>query len=155
MSQQGVKARYVDTQAYVSVMRDLVNEGKEVSMLVSGSSMSPFLIHYRDTIYFARPERELRAGDMVFYQRDDGQFIMHRIIRVRRDGCYDIVGDNQTEIERGVRRDQIFAIITRVKRKGKWIMPGDFWWVFFAHVWRRMIPVRRVVARSYAILKKQ
>lgn len=154
MERGSVNGRYVDTKEYVSVMRDLVNEGKEVSMLVAGSSMSPFLIHYRDTIYFAKPERALRAGDMVFYQRDNGQFIMHRIIRVRRDGCYDIVGDNQTEIERGVRRDQIFAIITKVKRKGKWIGPGDFWWVFFAQVWRRIIPVRRTIARCYAAIKK-
>lgn len=154
MEQRSVKGRYVDTKEYVSVMRDLVNEGKEVSMLVAGSSMSPFLVHYRDTIYFARPDRALRSGDMVFYQRDNGQFIMHRIIKVRRDGCYDIVGDNQTEIERGVRRDQIFAVITKVKRKGKWICPGNFWWEFFAHVWRRIIPFRRVIARIYAVLNK-
>lgn len=154
MEQQSVNARYVDTQEYVSVMRKLVNEGKEVSMLVAGSSMSPFLIHYRDTIFFAKPQRPLRAGDMVFYQRDNGQFIMHRIIKVRRDGCYDIVGDNQTEIEQGVRRDQIFALITKVKRKGKWIAPGDFWWVFFAHVWRRLIPVRHIIAKGYAFVRK-
>lgn len=154
MKQQSVSGRYVDSQEYISVLRDLVNDGKEVSMLVAGSSMSPFLIHYRDTICFARPERQLRPGDMVFYQRDNGQFIMHRIIKVRRDGCCDIVGDNQTQIERGVRRDQIFALITKVKRKGKWIGPGDFWWVFFAHVWRRLIPVRHVIAKGYAFVRK-
>lgn len=154
MEQQNINARCVDTREYVSVLRELVNEGKEVSMLISGSSMSPFLIHGRDMIFFAKPQRPLRVGDMVFYQRDSGQFVMHRIIKVRRDGCYDIVGDNQTQIERGVRRDQIFALITKVKRKGKWIGPGDFWWVFFAHVWRRLIPVRHVIARGYAFVKK-
>ena len=89
----------------------------------------------------------------MFYQRDNGQFIMHRIVKARRDGSYDIVGDNQTEIERGVRRDQIFAVVTKVKRKGRWIRPGDFWWEFFAHVWRRIIPLRRMIAKGYARLK--
>ena len=34
--------------------------------LIAGSSMSPFLCHNRDYIYFTRPDRELRRGDMVF-----------------------------------------------------------------------------------------
>ena len=151
MEQQRVAARLVDTAEYVGVLRGLVEEGHEVSMLVSGSSMSPFLIHLRDTIYFKKPDRPLRAGDIVFYQRDSGQYVMHRILRVRGD-VYDIIGDAQTEVERGVRRDQIFAIITRVKRKGKLIGPGNFWWTFFARVWTKLIPLRPLIAWAYARL---
>ncbi|MBP3522449.1 MAG: S24/S26 family peptidase [Clostridia bacterium] len=151
MEQQRVAARLVDTAEYVGVLRGLVEEGHEVSMLVSGSSMSPFLIHLRDTIYFKKPDRPLRAGDIVFYQRDSGQYVMHRILRARGD-VYDIIGDAQTEVERGVRRDQIFAIITRVKRKGKLIGPGDFWWTFFARVWTKLIPLRPLIAWAYARL---
>ena len=151
MEQQRVAARLVDTAEYVGVLRGLVEEGHEVSMLVSGSSMSPFLIHLRDTIYFKKPDRPLRAGDMVFYHRDSGQYVMHRILRVRGD-AYDIIGDAQTEVERGVRRDQIFAVITRIRRKGKLIGPGDFWWTFFARVWTKLIPLRPLIARAYARL---
>ena len=151
MEQQKVAARWVDTAEYVSVLRGLVEEGHEVSMLVSGSSMSPFLIHLRDTIYFKKPDRPLRAGDIVFYQRDSGQYVMHRILRVRGD-AYDIIGDAQIEVERGVRRDQIFAVITRIRRKGKLIGPGDFWWTFFARVWTKLIPLRPLIARAYARL---
>ena len=151
MEQKKPAARLVDTAEYVGVLRGLVEEGHEVSMLVSGSSMSPFLIHLRDTIYFKQPDRPLRAGDIVFYQRDSGQYVMHRILRVRGD-VYDIVGDAQVLVERGVRRDQIFAIITRVKRKGKFIAPGDFWWTFFARVWTKLIPLRPLIAWAYAHL---
>lgn len=151
MERQKVAARLVDTAEYVGVLRGLVEEGHEVSMLVSGSSMSPFLIHLRDTIYFRKPDRPLRAGDIVFYQRDSGQYVMHRILRVRGD-VYDIIGDAQIEVERGVRRGQIFAVITRVKRKGKLIGPGDFWWAFFARVWTKLIPLRPLIARAYARL---
>ena len=151
MEQQRVAARLVDTAEYVGVLRGLVEEGHEVSMLVSGSSMSPFLIHLRDTIYFKKPDRPLRAGDIVFYQRDSGQYVMHRILRVRGD-AYDIIGDAQIEVERGVRRDQIFAVITRIRRKGKLIGPGDFWWTFFARVWTKLIPLRPLIAWAYARL---
>ena len=141
--------RKIDTRAYVSVLRELVEQGQEVSMLISGSSMAPFLIHERDSICFKQPERPLRKGDMVFYQRDNGQFVMHRICNVKPEGYY-IVGDAQTIIEGPVREDQIFAVITKVKRKGKWIEPGDFWWEFFEHVWIHMIPMRRNIMKIYA-----
>ncbi len=45
----------------------------------------------------------------------------------RKRTRYYIVGDAQTQIEGPVRRDQIFARITKVKRKGRILQPGDFW----------------------------
>lgn len=140
--------RVVDTREYVSVLREIAESGKVVSLRIAGSSMSPFLAHGRDYIYFTKPDRELRAGDMVFYQRRNGQYVMHRICRVKLDGYY-IVGDAQTEIEGPVGRDQIFALITKVKRKDRIIQPGDFWWEFFEHVWIRMIPLRRPAVLLY------
>ena len=141
--------KVVDTREYVGMLKELTEEGREVSMLIAGSSMSPFLIHERDMIYFKKPDRELKKGDMVFFQRRSGQFIMHRIWKVRPVGYY-IVGDAQTQIEGPVERDQIFARITKVRRKGKWLEPGDFWWEFFEHVWLHMIPLRHVLMRWYA-----
>ena len=143
--------REVDTQEYVSVLKELVEEGHHVSLLISGSSMSPFLIHHRDTIYFKKPDRELKVGDMVFYRRGNGKYIMHRIRRIRPEGFY-MIGDAQTEIEGPLQREQIFGLITAVERKGKRIQPGDFWWEFFARVWLRIIPLRGLINRIYNAL---
>lgn len=143
--------KQVDTREYVSVLREIAEEGKVVSMLIAGSSMAPFLCHNRDYIYFTKPERELRRGDMVFYQRDSGRYVMHRIYRVKPDGYY-MVGDAQTQIEGPLRREQIFAVITQVKRAGKMIRPGDFWWEFFEHIWIRIVPARRIVTALYGML---
>lgn len=146
-------AKVVDTREYVSVLRGIAEEGKIVSMLIAGSSMSPFLCHNRDYIYFTKPGRELRRGDMVFYQRDTGQYVMHRIYKIKKDGYY-MTGDAQKEIEGPLRRDQIFALIIKVKRKGKILEPGDFWWEFFEHVWIRVVPLRRILARLYGVGKR-
>ena len=146
--------RVVDTKEYVDVLRGLTEEGKEVSMLVAGSSMNPFLIHYRDMIFFKKPDRKLRRGDMVFYQRETGQYVMHRILRVRPEGLY-IVGDAQTEIEGPVQPGQVFAVITRVKRKGKMICPDDFWWKFFEGPWLVILPLRPVIMRLFALLRRR
>lgn len=145
-----MQIKQVDTREYVSVLRDIAEEGKVVSMLIAGSSMAPFLCHNRDYIYFTKPGREPRRGDMVFYQRDSGQYVMHRVYKVKPDGFY-MVGDGQTQIEGPLRRDQIFALITQVKRKGKLICTGDFWWEFFEHVWIRIVPLRGAVTALYGI----
>ena len=146
--------RTLDTREYVSTLRELVQQGETVSMLISGNSMAPFLCSRRDYIYFRSPDRPMRRGDIVFYERDNGQFVVHRIIRVHREADgrrrFDITGDNQSELE-SVREDQIFGLIFAVERKGKKIVPGDFWWEFFARVWTRIIPFRRAVKRLYGL----
>ena len=143
--------RELDTAAYVGTLKALVEEGHEVSLLISGSSMAPFLVHHRDTIFFKAPDRELKPGDMVFYQRSRGQYVMHRIRFVKADGYY-LIGDGQQITEGPIAREQIFALVTAVKRKGKVIRPGDFWWEFFARVWLHIIPLRGIISRLYAKL---
>lgn len=144
--------RELDTQAYVGALKELVEEGHEVSLRIAGSSMAPFLVHQRDTIFFRKPHRELRVGDMVFYRRRNGQYVMHRIVRIR-DGGYYLVGDAQQEIEGPLDRCQIFALVTAVERKGRLLRPGSFWWEFFARVWLRMIPMRRWIMKVYGKLR--
>lgn len=145
--------KQVDTYEYVSVLKELVEEGREVSMIISGSSMSPFLCHERDRVFFKAPDRPLRVGDMVFFQRRSGQYVLHRICRIK-DGSYYIVGDAQTAIEGPVAREQIFALVTKVQRKGRILAPGDFWWEFFARVWGRFIPLRPVLSQIYGLIRK-
>lgn len=145
--------KQVDTYEYVSVLKELVEEGREVSMIISGSSMSPFLCHERDRVFFKAPDRPLRVGDMVFFQRRSGQYVLHRICRIK-DGSFYIVGDAQTAIEGPVAREQIFALVTKVQRKGRILAPGDFWWEFFARVWLRLIPLRPVLSRIYGLIRK-
>lgn len=145
--------KVLDTYEYISALRELTEAGQEVSIVIAGNSMSPFMVHERDKICFKKPDRPLKKGDMVFYQRDNGQFIMHRILRVR-DGCYDIVGDAQIDIEKEIRDDQIFAIVTKVCRKGKWIGPGDLWWNFFEKIWINLVPYRKKIMAIYAKIMK-
>ncbi|MEE0884829.1 MAG: S24/S26 family peptidase [Faecalimonas sp.] len=146
--------RTVDTNEYVSVLRELVEQEKEVGLLIAGNSMSPFLVHQRDTICFRKPDKKLRRGDMVFYQRENGHYIMHRIYKVCPEGYY-MVGDAQVAIEGPLRAEQIFAIVTKVNRKGKWIGPNDLWWRFFAHVWIRIVPMRRMILKGYSVLTRR
>ena len=143
--------REIDTIAYISTLREIIQTGKDVSLIISGSSMAPFLVHHRDSILIGKPIRDLRRGDMVFYERESGQFVMHRIRKVRREGLY-LIGDGQTETEGPLNQDRVFAIVKEVHRKGKWIGPKDKWWIFFSTFWLWMIPLRPFFLKLYSFV---
>lgn len=144
--------KIVDIHAYLPVLMDLVAQGQSVTLTITGSSMTPFLVHGRDQIRFQKPDRPLRRGDMAFFQRRNGDYIMHRVCRVSPGGYY-FVGDGQQAVEGPIAPDQVFGLITQVCRKGRWIGPGDFWWDFFAGAWLTLLPCRPALRRLYGCVK--
>ena len=150
-------AKQVDTGEYLAALCGLIDEGHEVAIPVAGSSMTPFLGDGRDQVFVKKPWRPIRRGDIVLYRRGNGDFVLHRVYRVQKKGntaTYDLIGDAQKDVERGIQREQIFAVATRAKRKGKIIGSGNLYWWFFRYIWIRIIPLRRMLIQSYAVLNK-
>ena len=133
----------VRLQEYMEMIRALLEDGQEVSMIVTGNSMRPFLKHGRDKICMKKTDRKLRKGDIVFYRRENGQYVMHRILKCG-DQSYTLLGDGQIVPESGIRQEQIFARITKVQVRGKWIGPENFRWRFFEHIWIRFCGIRKL-----------
>ena len=151
-----MKRTILPPEVLLEEYRRILAEEPEVAALplvISGRSMTPFLIDGRDTVYLARLERPVRRGDMLLYQRSSGQYVLHRVWKAEKDGTFTMVGDAQTELEHGIREAQIIAIVTSVVRKGKSMAPGGFWWDFFEKVWIRMVPLRPLFWKAYSLLR--
>ena len=131
----------------------ILDEAETVPLVISGSSMSPFLIHGRDTVYLSKPRRPLKKGDMVLYQRHNGAYVLHRILKADHD-CCTMVGDAQTCPESGIQFHQIRAIVTAVCRKGRLLRSGCFVWDFFEKVWIRLVPLRPAMIRLYLLARR-
>ena len=142
-----MEPRIVDIDAYMPVLRELLAQGQSVSLTVTGESMSPFLRHGRDQIRLAAVTAPPQRGDMVFFRRRNGQYIMHRVLRRMPDGNYAIIGDGQQQVESPIAPEQIFAVVTQVCRKGGWLGPESFWWRFFAGPWLTLLPLRPLLRR--------
>lgn len=138
----------IDTKIYLSFLKETIEQNMDVSIVISGNSMSPFLVNQRDVIYLSKINRKLKKGDLVLYQRLSGQYVVHRIVKVKKSGYY-LAGDNQIAIEGPILDKQIFGLVTKVKRKGKWIEAGNFWWEFFEHVWIWVLPWRMIILKIY------
>lgn len=143
----------INTREYVSLLRQLVEEGHQVGMTIIGTSMEPFLKNKRDEIFFQKPQRELRTGDMVFYQRMDGKYVMHRICK-KKDTSYYMAGDHQKVLEGPIAEKQIFALITEVRRNGTLLNEKSFIWQFYAIVWRKLRPMRLVLLRIKGVFRR-
>ena len=142
------KLRIVDAQRLAESLLELVEQGETVPLVISGNSMSPFLVHGRDTIYLSRLTRTVKKGDALLYRRDDGAYIFHRVYKVEKDS-FTMVGDAQTELEPGIGPEQVIAIMTSAMRKGKKQAPGCFWWEFFEKVWINFVPQRKLLMAAY------
>lgn len=147
--------RFIDLNEYMPILMDLINEGKEIPLIASGSSMTPFIVHQRDTIFISKPKEPLKRGDMVFYQRKNGQYVMHRIHHLNKNNELFIIGDAQMEIEGPIQQEQVFGIIHKIKRKDKIIQKNSFWWFFFEKIWIRIVPIRKYIIMIYTKFMKK
>lgn len=140
------KVKVAAPEQIMEPLLGLLEETETVPLVITGSSMTPFLVHGRDTVYLSRPEEPFRRGDMLLYRRNSGAYVLHRVYRVEGER-FTMVGDAQTVLEPGIRREQILARVTAVRRKGKLLRSGSFWWEFFEKIWIRLVPVRPLLWR--------
>lgn len=147
------KVRVVEPEILMEPLLSLLEETEPVPLVISGYSMNPFLAPGRDTVYLSKVKCPLKRGDMILYRRRSGAYILHRIYRV--DGeTFTLVGDAQTMLEPGIAPDQVLAVVSAVRRKGKLLEPGSFLWDFFEKIWIRMVPCRPALMAAYARLKR-
>lgn len=147
------RLKIVSPDVIMEPLLNLLDEVEAVPLVISGSSMTPFLVHGRDIVYLTKVDGPLKKGAMVLYQRCNGAYILHRVLTADRDS-YTMVGDAQTRPEPGIRAEQIRAVVTAVRRKDKLLQKGGFWWDFFEKVWIRMVPMRPLIRNTYSLIKK-
>lgn len=146
------RVRIAAPELVMEPLLSLLDEVYAVPLVISGNSMTPFLVHGRDTVYLSKVDRPLKKGDMVLYQRLNGAYVLHRVFKVEND-LYTMIGDAQTYPEHGIRRNQIRALVTAVCRKDKLLQKGTFWWDFFEKVWIRIVPIRHGVRKAYFTIR--
>lgn len=107
------------------VMRQVLDSGGRVSFTPNGISMYPMLCSGRDTVTLKKPDGSLKKYDLPLYRRQNGQFVLHRIVGKNKDG-YIMRGDNQLGNEYGVKHSQIVGVVTGFIRNGKTYAVTDF-----------------------------
>ncbi|MDO5388950.1 MAG: S24/S26 family peptidase, partial [Clostridia bacterium] len=76
-----------------SVMEEMLNKGGTVNFNPRGTSMLPTIHNDGDRVVLKKFP-SLKKYDLPLYIRDDGQFVLHRVLSVNSDGTYNMCGDN-------------------------------------------------------------
>ena len=120
-----------------------LNGGGSVRFGPHGTSMLPMIRQGKDTVTLSPITGELKKYDLPFYRRDNGQYVLHRILKVK-SGEYTCIGDNQFVYEKGVRQDQLIAYVTSFHRGDKEIKVTSLSYRLYCRFHHYTRPIRRV-----------
>lgn len=118
-----------------------------------GDSMMPLIKQDRDLLIILPVHGRLRKYDVPLYRRDSGQYVLHRILKVRQND-YVICGDNRWKKEYGISDRHILGVLTAVVRNGKTIPVSDWRYRLYVHVWCDVFPVRAFIVHVVDKLKR-
>ncbi len=119
---------------------EIRNSGKLIYTTV-GVSMRPLIKQGRDLLIVTKPQGRLKKYDIPLYKRKNGQYVLHRVVKVKDDG-YVILGDNCIKWENDIKDDQIIGVLTSLVRKGKEVDFNSFGYRFYSRAWYLLYPVR-------------
>jgi len=131
----------------------LAQDGRLVYSNV-GDSMMPLLREGRDLVVIEPVNRRLKRYEVPLYRRESGQYVLHRILRVRKND-YVICGDNRWGLETGVTDNQILGCLTAVVRNGETISVSDPRYQLYVHLWCDLFPLRAFLLRTGHWIRKR
>ena len=143
-----------------STFEEIIRRDGRLVYTSVGDSMLPFIRSGKDLLVIEKPQGRLKKYDVPLYRRDSGQYVIHRVWKVREND-YVICGDNRWQRETGITDRHILGVLTAIVRDGKTISVQDrnylrkvhlwcdFFWIRAAILWTKALPwrVRRKLRR--------
>ena len=134
-------------------IRATLAQGQNIAIGPKGTSMLPLIRQGIDFVELAPLPERLKKYDLPLYQRDNGQYVLHRIVKAGE--TYTCIGDNQYELEKGVRHDQMIAVMAVVYRGEKHVPVTAFSYKVYCRLWHWTRPVRCFCLRARNFLRKR
>jgi len=131
----------------------LAQNGKLIYTNV-GDSMMPLIRQDKDLLIIEKVNGRLQKYDVPLYRRDSGQYVLHRILKVREND-YVICGDNRFHKEYGISDRHIIGVLTGIVRNGKTISVTDKKYQLYVHLWCDFFPIRAFVIRARGFIKRR
>ena len=128
------------------LLQTQLTHGGIANLVVTGNSMYPMLFHRRDSVTLATVSQPLRKGDLILYRRENGTYVLHRIVTKPKDGAFLCAGDNQW-IREHVCSQQVIARVIRFVRKGKPHEASALSHRIYIWLWIALFPLRKPLIR--------
>jgi len=134
------------------LIQEALSAGRNVKFSPRGISMLPMLHQGRDSVILSPLPEKLRKYDLPLYRRDDGHYVLHRVVKAGE--TYTCIGDNQFEYEPGLRHDQMIALVTAFTRGEREYSVTDWRYRLYCVLWHRIRPIYCFLRRAYRWLRR-
>lgn len=134
------------------IMQECLSAGKSFRFSPMGTSMLPMLREGIDSVVLSPIPEKLAKYDIPLYKRDNGKYVLHRIIKA--DETYTCMGDNQFAAESGLRRDQMIAVVTAFYRGEKQCSVSSLSYRIYCRFWHHSRPLRHFGRRGIGFLRR-
>ena len=135
-----INARKLD-----GVLAKTLRQEKVLHLLVTGSSMEPFLHGGKDRVVLRRAAA-VRKGDIVLFRRPGGAYVLHRAVKICADGFY-AAGDAQSWREGPVPFEQAEGVVEEIHRGGAVLSVNRWGYRLRVRLWMMAYPLRRLKRR--------
>ena len=136
----------------VPLMAETLAAGSSVRFSPKGTSMMPMLRPGRDSVVLSPVPKILRKYDIPLYRRDNGQYVLHRIIAV--SDTYTCMGDNQFRPEPGICPEQIIGVVTAFYREDRRITVTNSGYWIYCRFWHHTRALRHFFRRAVGWLRR-
>lgn len=119
----------------IDIISEKLSNGGTVTFTPKGKSMLPMLRDGEDVVVLSKPKGRLHLFDIPLYKRSNGQYVLHRIVDFDADGSYVLCGDNQFELEHGIKDSEVIGVVTAFYRKGKAYSVNSMKYRFYINFW--------------------
>lgn len=118
-----------------------------------GNSMEPLIRQGRDLLIIEPARGRLRKYDIPLYRRDSGQYVLHRILKVRKED-YVICGDNRCRREYGITDRHIIGVLTGIVRNGREISLSHWRYRLYVHLWCDFFHIRAAILKARSLFRR-
>ena len=140
---ENVNKKKISLDEIYPIIKEKIENGGTVQLPITGTSMLPLLVWGRDTVELTKCENPQKY-DIIFYRRDDGHFVLHRIVGKNENG-FILCGDNQINKEYGITENHIIAVVKSITRKGKTFSVYKFSYKLYVKLWTLILPLRNII----------
>ncbi len=144
----------------IPLLQEKQAAGESLCIGPKGTSMLPLIRQGIDFVELSSVPEKLKKYDLPLYQRRDGQYVLHRIVKACER--YTCIGDNQYVFEPGVRHSQMLALATAIYRGDKRISVDSLPYQLYVRLWHWSRPLRKLwrncksrLARAVRKLRKK
>lgn len=134
------------------LIKETLATGRSVQFSPRGTSMLPMIRQGIDRVTLSPLPDALKKYDLPLYQRDNGQYVLHRIVKTGE--TYTCIGDNQFQLEPGLRHDQMIAVVTTFTRGDKTIPVTAPSYKIYCRFWHFSRPLRHFRRRGVGWIRR-